>query len=297
MVAYSDNRDFSRRHFFDTQDLDMNASRWIHEMTWVEIEKYLQSDDIALIPVGATEQHGRHMALFTDTGWAVGLCEGVATQANALIAPPVHYGWGPHHMAYPGTITLRSATLTQLCIDIGESLAYHGFRKLIFVNGNRVANLPAMQLAASKLRFATGAFVAVADAGLLAKKAIRELCTSPLGGLGHAGESETSYMLHHWPHLVDMSEAQSIVRKHGRFSTSAAPLEPPFDGESVYVPSVDSEFRAATESAGGLAGDATASTAEKGRLIHEALCTALTDFIQEVVQPKKISLKEIQIPT
>lgn len=165
----------------------MNASRWMQEMTWVEIEAFLREGDTVLIPIGATEQHAQHMAMFTDTGWAIGLCNGVAERVNVLIAPPVHYGWGPHHMCYPGTITLRSDTLRRLCIDIGESLAYHGFKKLIFVNGNRVANLPAMQLAASTLRLRTGAFVAVADAGLIAKKAVRDICTSKVGGLGHAG--------------------------------------------------------------------------------------------------------------
>ncbi len=274
----------------------MNGSRWIQEMTWVEIQEFLTQGDTVLVPVGATEQHAEHMTLFMDTGWAIGLCNGVAKLANVLIAPPVHYGWGPHHMCYPGTITLRSDTLKQLCIDIGESLAFHGFKKIIFVNGNRVANLPAMQLAASTLRFRTGAFVGVADAGLLAKKAVREICTSPIGGLGHAGESETSYMLHLWPEQVDMSKAKTLERQHGRFSTSANSLEPPFDGESVYVPSIDSEFRLVSEPAGGLVGDAQSATAEKGKLIFEQVSQALADFINEVVAPKKVTLKKIDIP-
>ncbi len=274
----------------------MNNSRWIQEMTWVEIKEFLIEGDTVLVPVGATEQHAEHMTLFMDTGWAIGLCEGVAKLANVLIAPPVHYGWGPHHMAYPGTITLRSDTLKQVCIDIGESLAYHGFKKIIFVNGNRVANLPAMQLAASTLRFRTGAFVAVADTGLLAKKAVRDICSSAPGGLGHAGESETSYMLYLWPEQVDMSKAKVLERKHGRFATSASSLEPPFDGESVYVPSIDEEFLQLSEPVGGLVGDAQSATAEKGRRIHECISQALADFINQVVVPKKVTLKKIDIP-
>lgn len=276
----------------------MNNSNWIHEMTWEEIAEYLKSNDIALVPVGATEQHGRHMTLFMDTGWAVGICKGVAKLSNALIAPPVHYGWGPHHLAYPGTLTLRSQTLVQVCIDIGESLAYHGFKKIIFVNGNRVANLPAMQMAASALRHSTGAYVAVADAGLIAKKAVRAICDSDAGGLGHAGESETSYMLHHWPEQVQMEKAEKSNRKHARFSTSAGQLEDPFDGESVYVPAIADEFFQATQASGGTAGDPTRATAEKGKLIHEAITNSLADFLKEVVVPKKVNLRAgLRIPS
>lgn len=275
----------------------MNNSRWIQEMTWVEVQVYLQRSDIVLIPVGATEQHGKHMALFMDTGWAVGISEDVAKRTDALIAPPVHYGWGPHHMAYPGSITLRASTLTQVCVDIGESLAYHGFKKLIFVNGNRRANLPAMQLAASTVRHTTGAFAVVADTGLLAKKAVRDICTSAIGGLGHAGESETSYMLHHWPELVDMAQAVQAKPRNPRFSTAAAAIEPPYDGESVYVPSVGDEFLKATQANGGIAGDALSASAEKGGLIHETISASLAAFIEEVAKPKRVSLKTIEVPS
>ena len=274
----------------------MNDSRWIHEMTWEEVGSYLQKKDTVLVPVGATEQHGRHMAAFMDTSWATGVSEAVAQRTGVLIAPPVHYGWGPHHLAYPGTITLRSQTLTQVCIDIGESLAYQGFKKIIFVNGNRVANLPAMQLAASSLRHKTGAFVAVADTGLIAKQAVRDICTSAPGGLGHAGESETSYMLHLHPEFVDMTKAVKQERRHGRFHTSAANLEPPYDIETVYVPAIASEFLAATESAGGVAGDASLATAEKGEQILNVIADALTAFLEEVAFPKVVELKPLDIP-
>ena len=274
----------------------MNNSRWIHEMTWEEVRSYLQDRDTVLVPVGATEQHGRHMAAFMDTAWATGISEAVARRSNVLIAPPVHYGWGPHHLAYPGTITLRSQTLTQVCVDIGESLAYQGFKKIIFVNGNRVANLPAMQLAASHLRHKTGAFVAVADTGLIAKRAVRDICTSAPGGLGHAGESETSYMLHLHPEFVDMAKAQKQERKHGRFHTSAANLEPPYDAETVYVPAIASEFFAATEATGGVAGDAAAATADKGEKILNVITEALSAFLEQVVFPKNVELKPLDIP-
>lgn len=275
----------------------MNNSRWLQDMTTAEIRAYLQANDIVLIPVGATEQHGNHMAMFMDTGWAIGISQEVAERTKTVVAPPMHYGWGPHHMAYPGTMTLRADTLMQVCVDIGQSLIYHGFKKVIFVNGNRVANLPPMQLAAAHLRGTTGAYVAVADAGLIAKKAVREICTSAPGSLGHAGESETSYMLHLWPELVDMSQARTpSPRAAARFSTSAASSEPPYDGESVYVPPVAADLFALTHQDGGIVGDAAAATAEKGRRIHEAICGTFADYIETVVRPRKVTLRQIEIP-
>ena len=270
-------------------------SRWIQELKWAEIADYLEQCDIALIPVGATEQHGPHLPLYVDTGWAVGMAEGVAERTNSLIAPPVHYGWGPHHMAYPGTITLRSDTLQQLCLDIGESLIYHGFKRLVFINGNRAANLPPMETAASKLRFLTGAFVAVADAGLIAKSAVRAVCDSPDGGLGHAGESETAYTLYRNPDLVDMSLAVNSVKHQGRFGLSHKPFEPPWDGETVYVPRTDADMRSSTEATQGIAGSASFATREKGERIHGILSDALVDFIETYVKPAPVAVKGVRI--
>ncbi|NKB58706.1 MAG: hypothetical protein GKS00_20445 [Alphaproteobacteria bacterium] len=272
-------------------------SRWIHELKWPEIADYLKRSDIALIPVGATEQHGPHLPLYVDTGWAVGMAEGAAERADALIAPPMHYGWGPHHMAYPGTVTLRADTLVQVCMDIGESLVYHGFKKLVFINGNRAANLPPMEMAVSKLRFQTGAFAAVADAGLMAKSAVHDVCDAAEGGLGHAGESETAYTLYRNPELVDMSLAVDAEHKPGRFTLSHKPMEPPFDGDSAYVPRTDGDMRRSTEATQGIAGSASLATREKGERIHQILSDALVDFIETHVRPTVVELKDVKIPT
>src|SRR3546814_12665056 len=75
-------------------------SHWIHEMSHVEVADYLKTDDIALIPFGATEQHGAHAPMMLDTAWAIAAAEGAARKTNVLIAPPVHYGWSYSHMGF-----------------------------------------------------------------------------------------------------------------------------------------------------------------------------------------------------
>jgi len=110
-----------------------------------------------------------------DTGWAIKVSEEAAQLAGCLVTPPLHFGWSSGHMAYPGCIGLRAETLTAVAMDIAHSLLHQGFRRIVFVNGNRVANLPPLEIAAVKLRVETGAAVAVADCGLLAREAVAGL--------------------------------------------------------------------------------------------------------------------------
>jgi len=269
-------------------------SRWIHELAWPEIEAYLETADIALVPIGATEQHGEHLPLMVDAAWAIAVAEGAAEAANVLVAPPVYVGWSPHHLGYPGGITLRAETLTQVAVDIGESLVHHGFRKIIMVNGNRVANLPPMEIAATRLRFQTGAYVAIADVGLIAKREVRAICECEAGGIGHAGESETSFMLYRYGQFVDMAKAAKVMPSKKRFPESHIALEPEFEGNSVSVHPTAEEFRRATAPSGA-GGDALLATREKGERIYQAIVRNLVAYIEEV-RRVPVTVKPVPIP-
>lgn len=96
-------------------------------MKWPEIDAYLRTDKIALVPIGAAERHGGHFPLMVDTARASGVAEGAAVMAKVLAAPPLHSGRLVHHMGYPGYIALRLETLTQAVQDIGLR-AQHRFR-------------------------------------------------------------------------------------------------------------------------------------------------------------------------
>ena len=88
----------------------LETSPWLHERSWPSIKAYLERDDLILIPVGATEQHGAHAAMMLDTGWAAGVSEAVAARTGTLAAPPLHYGWSSGHMGFAGCITLSAET-------------------------------------------------------------------------------------------------------------------------------------------------------------------------------------------
>ena len=274
----------------------LDNSCWIQELTWAKIRAHLAEDDVVLVPVGATEQHGDHTPLFVDTGWAI------AVAAKALRSdrgwrwmplPPRHFGWSSHHLAYPGAITLRPETMIDVLLDVGESLIYHGFRRIVMVNGNRIANLPPMEIAATKLRFRTGAYVSIVDVGLIARREVGEICAP--GQNGHAGDSETSFMLHWRPDLVDLSKAaKGNAHRGGPFATNPMPIEPPFDVNAVSVRPTDAEFLSASQPTG-IGGDATVATAEKGKAVLEAIIANTVLHIEDI-RRKSVTIKPVSIP-
>jgi len=67
------------------------ASVWMHELSWDKVAAYLATDDVALVPIGATEQHGLHAPLMLDTGWAIKVSEEAAALAGILAALPVNF--------------------------------------------------------------------------------------------------------------------------------------------------------------------------------------------------------------
>lgn len=272
-----------------------HPSIWMHELSWDEIEAQLAMDDVALLPIGATEQHGHHAPLLLDTGWAIAVAEAAARRAGCLAAPPLHYGWSHGHMAFPGTLGLQAETLTAVAMDIGECLVRHGFRRIVIVNGNRMANLAPLEIAAVKLRLSTGALVAVADCGLLAREAVAGLSEGAPGTLGHAGESETSLVLAYYPHLTNMArapggfamQARGASPRHGHHTLDAR-----LDGDSVFQPQLPEEFRARTEARQGVVGDVSLATAEKG----QAMVAAIAEQLENIIVNMRRAAVTVRLP-
>ena len=260
----------------------MLRTQWLHELRWPEIETYLAADDVVLVPIGATEQHGRHLPLMVDTGWAVAACESAADKTGVLITPPLHFGWSPHHMGYPGSITLGADTLRQVTVDVCQSLIHHGFHHVIVVNGNRIANLQPLEIAAVQLQNTTGARVAVADTGLIAREEVKKLCEATDGGLDHAGEAESAFALYWAEAHVDMSQAHPAAPNVGSTSAFDYPVEldPALNRNAVSRFVTPAEHRAATLPDGHV-GDPSPATAEKGHEMVAAIASNLAAFIEE----------------
>ena len=176
-------------------------SIWLHELTWEEVAAYLRERDTILVPFGTTEQHGPAGPLGLDSYVAIALVEDAARKAGVLAAPPVWYGDSSHHLGFPGTISLRTETLIQVVYDVVRSLARHGFKRILLVNGHKWTNLAALTSAARNIREfeLPGVRTAVADPMYLARGIAGRLKHA---NEHHAGELEISHVLYKFPHTI-----------------------------------------------------------------------------------------------
>jgi creatinine amidohydrolase len=113
--------------------------------TWLEVEAYLQQSQGIILPIGSTEQHGPTGLIGTDAICAEAIARGVGEAAQAIVAPTINVGMALHHMAFPGSMSLRPSTMILVLRDYVSSLAKAGFTKFFFINGHggNVATLKA----------------------------------------------------------------------------------------------------------------------------------------------------------
>ncbi|HVR29960.1 MAG TPA: creatininase family protein [Thermoanaerobaculia bacterium] len=119
-------------------------------MTWPEVEAYLGKSTGILVPIGSTEQHGPNGLLGTDAICPATVAALVGEAVGAIVAPTLAVGMSQHHMAFPGSITLRPSTLLEVVRDVVESLARHGFDHVYFLNGHG-GNIATLQAAFSEI--------------------------------------------------------------------------------------------------------------------------------------------------
>jgi creatinine amidohydrolase len=118
----------------------------IKDMCWMQVEDYLERDNRAVLPIGSTEQHAQ-LSLMVDSILSERVSADAAEPLGVPVFPAVSYGVTPYFMAFPGTVTLKVDTFIRVIGDILDSLAAHGFRRIVIVNGHG-GNQPAQSLAA-----------------------------------------------------------------------------------------------------------------------------------------------------
>jgi creatinine amidohydrolase len=163
----------------------------LEEMSWPEIEAGLKQTQTIILPVGATEEHGPHLPIFTDTIQATEVAREVALRRDIFVAPPVHYGVCRSTRGFPGTITVSHDSLRSYIYDLLLSFYESGFRKVMILTGHaggqHISALEeACQMAAAQRDFLLS-MVSLFD--LIDTQAVEAK------GDGHAGEMETSMMM------------------------------------------------------------------------------------------------------
>jgi creatinine amidohydrolase len=113
-----------------------NPSMLLQHQTWQEVESYLARSNGIIIPIGSTEQHGPNGLIGTDAICAELIAKAAGEAAGAMVGPTIGVGIAVHHMGFAGTMTVRPSTLIAIMRDYVLSLARHGFRRFLFVNGH-----------------------------------------------------------------------------------------------------------------------------------------------------------------
>jgi creatinine amidohydrolase len=242
----------------------------IEEMTWEEVKAAIDSGtDTVIITIGATEQHGPQIALASDSITGDYLASEIAKRiGRTLIAPSIRVGVSPHHMYFPGTITIRSEVITRLVIEYVHSLVWHGFRHIAIIptHGGNFSTVAETGRRLSLLYpYLNIMAFSDADGYINALKSASDRIGVPLDVAGsHAGMSETAMALASRPDLVRMNRAQAGFMGDAYGAGDKMNLEG--------TPSVSSI---------GVLGDPTAATAEAGRAYLDSLATLLADYVQE----------------
>jgi creatinine amidohydrolase len=163
------------------------------EVSWVEAQAILKDVDTVILPVGSTEQHGPHCPLGTDHITAEVVAVTIGDRVGLPVLPVVAVGVSSHHRQFPGTLWAPPAVFRDYVKAIILSAASHGPRKFLIVNGHG-GNTASLKEVAEDLRSDEDIFAAISSA-------------FPAKLDGHAGEDETSVMLHLRPELVKMGKA------------------------------------------------------------------------------------------
>src|SRR5919108_4968186 len=262
--------------------------RLYERLTWPEVREAAAEDLVCLIPVATLEDHGPHLPIDTDLRLTTEICRRAAEAAPEaiLLLPPIPHGYSPHHMDFPGPITIAWDTFTRYLVDVGSSLARHGFKRMLFLNGHG-SNQNFVEAAARLVAVDDPRVLAAAafhTSGAESMKLIAELRESDRGGMAHACELETSMYLAIDADAVDMDKAVDErgypAGEHARLDWADGPLK--------LMPWWSSFSRT------GVQGDATKATAEKGEALLAAAVQECVEFVRELLDKPLPARREPQ---
>lgn len=248
-------------------------------LTWPEIYELDKEKTVAILPLGATEEHGHHLPLDVDTRIVTNICIAAAkrTQMDVVI-PEIPFGFESHHMGIPGTINIPSDILIEFGRAVTGSLAIHGFKHILLVNGHG-SNRSIIDLIARNT-IVDYPDTLCASISWWELQEVRDVANEILESdpTSHGCELETSVYLHLKKELVQMDKARIdglnnltphfwsdlLGRRPEGFSNPAAMME-------IWH----------TITGSGVRGNPTNATPEKGKLIFDAAVNELVDLLNE----------------
>ena len=248
------------------------------KLTWPEINDAVEMQKVCIVPCGAVEQHGPHLPLDVDLVCPTGVARGagLTIPEKILVLPILAYGYTGHVMDFPGTINTNYTTFMEQVLDVTRSLAYHGFKKIILLNGHG-SNMPNLDLASRRTNLETDAECCViAWWNLLTvdKKFLPSWRESKFpGGCAHACELETSMYM-----FLDEENVRKDKIKSGLISFNEE--NNPFSWVDLFAagPATVVSWTSSYSDTGVL-GDAEKATKEKGERACNEAVKQLCNFV------------------
>ncbi|CTQ55181.1 Creatinine amidohydrolase [Roseibium album] len=254
----------------------MLPKQFWHDMTTVDFEQSANENWIAVLPVAAIEQHGPHLPVVTDTAIAEGqinrVLELMPEDLPVTFLPVQAVGKSDEHISSPGTLTLSWETVTRCWLEIGESVARAGVRKLVLINSHG-GNVPILDIIARELRVKHEMFVTATNWQRFGQP--DDLFPKEEFSYGiHGGDIETSLMLHLRPDLVRMDLAEDFSSEQQSYLQEFKHLRG--HGKAQYG------WKAQDLNPTGALGNASLATAEKGRLSLDNAANGFIDLLRDV---------------
>jgi creatinine amidohydrolase len=250
------------------------TTRRLADLRAPEVARALSPSSVLIQPVGAIEQHGPHLPLSTDLLIADALAEAVVAargdELDLWLLPPLAYTKSNEHAWAPGTIWLSAQTMLSVLDDLGRCVATLPTKRLAFLNGHG-GNTALLAVANRELRVAHGLMTFLLHPSQPRDSGGGAADDDELGMGVHAGRDETSIVLHLKPELVDMSLAERSVPE-----AMAARSRVKFGGDVAFGWSSDDL------AAGGVIGDPTLASAERGAELWAGMVASAGDALAEV---------------
>lgn len=228
------------------------------ELTWPQITRLVEAgEELCVLPVGATEQHGPHLPASTDTDIAEAVCREASRRTGVPVLPALWASSSQAHTAkWPGTLSLSPRLLVEVVVELARWVRAGGFTKLLILNAH-VGNLGPLKVAIDEIRALGNLRVGLLNWYELTP-AIASQVTADADDW-HAHAAETALMLHLRPELVDSAQVRD---------------DPDRTAGLVF------SYTVAETSVEGLTGAPRSATPEQGAALFEAVVAALVERVE-----------------
>lgn len=256
------------------------------KLSWTQIAELDRDSTTIIIPTGAIEQHGPHLTIDTDIYNSDAIARAVAEKVThdgkqrVLVTPPIWWGTSPHHLGFPGTISLQNETFTHILCDTISSLKPHGFYRFLLLNGHG-GNIGNLTATVSKIGDEFGISIPALSYWQTITDVLIKVGESEIGGMGHACEMETSLALYLRPEDVDMQTAIIDMPNQPTPWSCIDFRQPGF----LNIP-----LDLKRDSKAGIIGNPLLATREKGEQIFNAAVERISAAIEAMAHLKKSDL-------